>query len=156
MKFKEMCDALFKDTSKVAYNDDYPKLTANVRVRCINEEMADAGNHTDILYYYNRDAPTSPVAIINTIWDSDGWEVVDSLDDRLNIANFMKMPDAKEFLEELYDLVNSNWDGKFSKEFITKYKYRLEEAFALRIIYGDMNINKLVFTDIGYDLMKTL
>jgi hypothetical protein len=157
MKFIEMCNELFKDVTKVAYNIDYPKLTANVRVRRINDEMADAGNYTDILYYYNGDAPTSPVAIIRGIYDSDGWEVVDSYSDRANIQNFMKMPDAKNFLEELYDMVNdTNWDGKFPKDFASKYRYRLEEAFALRIIYGDLRLNKLVFTDIGEDLIKTL
>lgn len=150
MKFKEMCDTLFANKDKIAYNVDYPLLTANVRL------LRDDANDVSVLYYFNRDAHTTPVAIINKTWDSDGWEVIDSLDERLNIANFMKMPNAKEFLEELYDLINSNWDGKFSKEFITKYKHRLEEAFALRIIYGDLNINRLVFTDIGYDLMKTL
>lgn len=153
MKFKEMCDALFKDVTKVAYNDDYPKLTANVRVRRVGDE----DSHTDALYYYNGDTPTNPVVMTNIIWDSDGWEIVDSYSDRANIQNFMRMPYAKEFLEELYELVeDKNWNGQFTKEFASKYRYRLEEAFALRIIWGDLKRNKLVFTDIGYDLMKTL
>ena len=153
MKFKEMCDVLFKDITKVAYNDDYPVLTANVRVKRTGDEDA----HTDALYYYNGNAPTNPVVISNIIWDSDGWQIVDSYDDRANIQNFMRMPDAKEFLEELYGMVNdAYWDGKFPKDFASKYRYRLEEAFALRIVWGDLKNNKLVFTDIGEDLIKTL
>ena len=153
MKFKEMCDALFKDITKVAYNDDYPVLTANVRIRRAGDEDA----HTDALYYYSGDTPTNPVVMTNVIWDSDGWQIVDGYSDRANIQNFMRMPYAKEFLEELYDMVNdSNWDGKFPKEFASKYRYRLEEAFALRIVWGDLKNNRLVFTDIGEDLIKTL
>lgn len=154
MKFIEMCKELFKEPTKVAYNVDYPKLTANVRVRSIKQDGED---YSDMLYYYNGDAPTSPVAIIRGLYDSDGWEVIDNYSDRANIQNFMRMPDAKDFLEELYDMVNdTNWNGQFPKDFASKYRYRLEEAFALRIIYGDLKRNKLVFTDIGEDLIKTL
>ena len=159
MKFSKMVDALFKDNHKIAYNTAYPHLLANVRVRHTEEEMSDAGNRIEVLFYYSNDTPTQAVSITGDLWRSEGWEVIDDYSERLNIANFINMPNAKSMLKELYALTDKkDWDGKFPEEFVKTdgYMYRFREAMALRIIYGDLKNNRLVFTDIGEDLMKTL
>ena len=56
MKFAEMCRELFKDRSKVAYNDDYPELLTTVR-------MCDKGTAGWVMYYYLGNAPNVPVVI---------------------------------------------------------------------------------------------
>ena len=151
MDFKEMCSELFEDDSKIAYNDDYPELLTTIR-------MCDKGPAGRILYYYMGDSPNVPVVITKEIFNSDGWETIDDYSERLNIQNFMRMTHAKEFLRELYDTINSEWNGRFTKGFTEKegYQERMREAISLNIIVGNKRSGRLYFTDIGEDLMKTL
>lgn len=151
MKFVEMCGMLLNGEHKIAYNSDYPELFTNIRV-C---DRADAGR---ILYYYHGDVPNVPVVITKEVFESDGWECLDDYSERLNIQEYMRMPKVKEFLKELYETVNSEWNGRFTKGFVEKneYQMRMREAIALGIVIGDRRSNRLYFTDIGEDLMKTI
>ena len=151
MNFKEMCEELLNGKSKIAYNEDYPELFTNIRV-------CDRGNAGKVLYYYQADAPNVPVIITKEIWDSDGWDVLDDYSDRLNFQNYMRMPHVKEFLKELYETINSEWNGRFSKEFALKdgYQMRMREAIDLGIVIANKRSGRLYFTDLGEDLIKTL
>lgn len=151
MKFVKMCEMLLKGEHKIAYNTEYPDLFTNIRIY-------DKGNAGRILYYFLGDMPNVPVVITQDIFESDGWDWLDDYSERLNIQEFMRMPHAKEFLKELYDTINSEWNGRFAKSFTEKegYQMRMREAIALGIIIGDRKKQKLYFTDIGEDLIKTL
>lgn len=151
MKFVKMCEMLLKGEHQIAYNTEYPDLFTNVRI-C---DRADAGR---IMYYYHGDMPNVPVVITKEIFESDGWDWLDDYSERLNIQEFMRMPNAKQFLRELYDTINSEWNGRFTKEFIEKegYQMRMREAMALGIITANKRSQRLYFTDIGEDLIKTL
>lgn len=151
MKFAEMCRELFKDRSKVAYNDDYPELLTTVR-------MCDKGTAGWVMYYYLGNAPNVPVVITEEVFESEGWEVIDDYTDRLNIQDFMRMPHAKEFIKELNTTINSEWNGRFTREFALKdgYQMRMREAIELGLIFANKRSGRLYFTDIGEDLIKTL
>lgn len=151
MKFVNMCEMLLKGEHKIAYNTDYPDLFINIRI-------CDKGPAGRIMYYYLGDMPNVPVVITKEIFESEGWDWLDDYSERLNIQEFMRMPHAKEFLKELYGTVNSEWNGRFTKSFTEKegYQMRMREAIALGIIIGDRKNQKLYFTDIGEDIIKTL
>ena len=151
MKFTDMCEALTSGKEKIAYNTEYPELFTNIR-------MHDTGRTSAMMYYFTADAPNVPVVITPEIWNSDGWEFVDDWSKRLNIQEFMRMPHAKEFIKELNDTINSEWNGRFTKEFACKegYEFRMREAIALGLIFGNKRSGRLYFTDLGEDLIKTL
>ena len=151
MKFIEMCDELLNGRSKMAYNEDYPELFTNIRV-------CDRGNAGNVLYYFQGDAPNVPVIITKEIFESNGWDVLNDYSERLNIQTFMRMPHVKEFLKELYDTINSEWNGRFTKAFAEKdgYQMRMREAIALKIIIANGRSGRIYFTDIGEDLVKTI
>lgn len=151
MRFAEMCKDILNSEHRMACRKSYPTLTTTIRVK----PNAQAG---DIMYYYEMDAPQVPMVITKDLFDSDDWEVFDDISERLTIPNYMTMPSAKDFLRDLYDTVNSEWNGRFTKGFTEKpwYRQRMMEAIELRIIHGDKQSGKIVFTDIGEDIMKTL
>lgn len=151
MKFVKMCEMLLKEEHKIAYNTDYPELFTNIR-------LCDKGPAGNVLYYYQGDMPNVPVIITREIFESEGWDCLDDYSERLNIQQFMKMPHTKEFLKELYDTINSEWNGRFTKEFTQKedYQFRMREAIALKVIVGNTRSGRLYFTDLGEDLIKTL
>lgn len=152
MKFTEMCEELLNGDHKMAVQKSYPILTTTVRV-------CDYGRSGKILTYYDMEDPKTPFVITKELFDANDWHTFDSMDEWMNIPNFMKMPNAKEFITELYDSVNSkDWNGRFTRAFTDKegYQFRFQEAIELRIILANRKKGTLVFTDIGEDLIKTL
>lgn len=152
MKFTEMCEEILNGNHRMAIRKSYPTLTTTVRVN----PNPTAG---DILYYYEANEPQIPFVLTKELFESDDWEVFDDYTERFNIQEFMRMPHAKEFLRELYDSINStDWNGRFTKAFTDKegYANRFQEAVQLNILYPNRKKGTLTFTDIGYDIMKTL
>ena len=152
MEFIEMCRDLLNGNHLMAVRKSYPDITTTVRVRKdIQGEQ--------LLTYYSWGKPEIPVVISKSIAESDDWIVFDEFSTRFNITNFIEMPNAKQFIKELWESVSSeNYEGNFTKGFTDRpyYAQRFDEARSLDLIVADPKKRTIEFTDLGRALAKTL
>ena len=152
MKFTEMCEDLLNEKHKMAYRECYTDLLTTVRLK-------DNGNAGKIITFFEGALPQIPLVITKEIYASDDWVVIDNLDSRCNIANFIGMLNAKEFLKDLWNSLSTQTkDKQFTRGFTDKpgYSLRFNEALALGLIHADPKQRVLEFTETGRALVKTL
>ena len=152
MKFIDMCEDILNSKHRCAYRKSYPNLTTNVRLG------GDFQKNNVFLFYAEVDRPKVPLGIDIETLNSDDWVVTDDIHTRLNIANFMEMPDAKCFLNELADLLlDKDWKKKINN-FLSEgdHAFRMGEAVALDILRYSPDGKDLYFSEIGINLLKTL
>ena len=153
MKFMEMCEDLFEGKHKYAVRKSYPTLLTTVRVKIAPDSKEP------MLFYYDKEVPQIPFVVTHDTIHSDDWETFDDMASRLNIANYVEMPNAKDFLSDLNDSLSTAYkDGNFSRPFKDgpNYALRFQEAVALGIIVADRKSKAITFTDLGRSLVKTL
>lgn len=153
MRFFEMCEDLFEGRHRYAVRESYPTLLTTVRIN-INPNTKE-----QMLFYYDKNIPKIPLVVTHDILHSDDWAVYDDIDSHVNIAHFLEMPNAKDFLMDLFDSLSTAYrDGNFSRPFKDgpNYALRFQEALVLGLISADMDNKVLSFTDLGRSLIKTL
>lgn len=152
MKFEEMCRDLLEKKHKMAVRQSYPDLLTTIRLK-------DSGQAGEMLTYFALDVPQVPLVITKEIFESDDWIVFDDISTRFNIANFVIMPNAKQFLKELWDtVITENQQGEYAHGFTNRphYNLRFDEAIRLGLITANKRERKIEFTDLGRMLVKTL
>lgn len=153
MEFQEMCEKLFDNEYRMAYRKAWPELLSTVRI-------ANGSDGTPMLVYYMLNSAEMPVPITKDTFDVSDWECCNEFSERLSIKNFMTMPGVKEFLQKVKEHV-ANQDDPAKYQSVDKVfsdytmKGRMAEAMTLRLMFVNRE-QKLVLTDIGWDLVNTL